>query len=440
MSGAVWNGIGRRATPGDDAGLGTEWNDRLFAGAGNDTVAGFAGDDWLNAGDGHDSMDGGAGADTLIGGVGADSLDGGADNDRLQGDAGRDYLHGGGGDDTLLGGAGDDTILACPGNDLVDAGNGNDIVRGAEGEDTILLGAGHDLARGGDGSDRIFGDSGNDTIFAEWSADFVEGGSGRDKIAGNDGNDTLFGGVDRDSLWGGQGSDVLAGGDGADLLVGGMGADTMSGGTGNDFILSRSDAGEPELADGSARVWGDLILEPSDDVLKGGSGADIFRFEFTMNARPSIAQENARVDGTVDWTMVRLENQHRHDHWMDSIGNDSILDYSRAEGDRIELSAHTVSVDSITYGDANADGVNDWSVIVLVARQGGNGAHHMDLIGTITIFGDLVRVEDVIDLGGHYGAFDALADLPYRYEDAGILPSGRWDSDVATVVYDRHAH
>jgi Ca2+-binding RTX toxin-like protein len=95
-------------------------------------------------------------------------------------------------------------------------------------------------------------------------------------MLGEAGNDRLDGGNGNDLLFGGAGNDRLDGGAGNDVLSGGSGADTLLGGGGADLLL-------------------------------GGAGADLFRYlDF---ADSSVA-----------------------------TGTDRIVDFSAAEGDRIDLS------------------------------------------------------------------------------------------------------
>ena len=72
-----------------------------------------------------------------------------------------------------------------------------------------------------------------------------------------------------------------------------------------------------------------------------------------------------------------------------------IRDFNRAQGDKIEISAHTGEVQSIEHKDSNGDGRNDYSVITVISQQGNAGAHDEDLLGTITVYGNLVKASDI---------------------------------------------
>lgn len=128
----------------------------------------------------------------------------------------------------------------------------------------------------------ISGYGGNDTLY---------GYGGNDYLYGHEGDDTLYGGAGNDQLQGGFGNDSLYGGDGDDSLYGQEGDDIVNGGPGNDT----------------------LATGPGNDTLTGGSGAD--RFFFAQPFEPVM-------------------NHH------------TITDYSRAEGDYIDLRSIDADGDS----------------------------------------------------------------------------------------------
>jgi len=143
-------------------------------------------------------------------------------------------------------------------------------------------------AQGGDDDIRLFG-TGDDTVFA---------GSGDDYVNSGDGNDTVFGGAGHDNIVSLGGDDTLDGGAGNDYVVGGSGHDTVIGGAGQDIVDGGNDA----------------------DVMIGGDGADRFVFDRASD-------------------MVR---------GLDATDVDLILDFSRAEGDRIDL--HNMDADETQSG------------------------------------------------------------------------------------------
>jgi len=288
------------------------------------------------------------------------------------------------------------------------------------------------------------GSSGHDHLNGTTSGNVLFAGRGADEVAGKAGNDMLDGGSGNDDIWGGSGNDRLSGGNGNDMLTGGFGADHLDGGRGNDTLLSRSDAGEMVAAqDGTTQIFADetAAFTAVNDVLTGGRGADTFRFEGLVNAKDEIVAKHVNADGTIDWHGVTGENNNVHDHWVDGFGNDVITDFNRREGDKIEISAHTAEVKSIEHLDSNGDGRADYSVITVISQQGASGAHDEDLLGTITVHGNLVRASDItVDATSVYGAYDKVGQLPagvhYQLEDDGVLPNGASDGghhDEATM-------
>ena len=288
------------------------------------------------------------------------------------------------------------------------------------------------------------GSSGHDHLNGTTSGNVLFAGRGADEVAGKAGNDMLDGGSGNDDIWGGSGNDRLSGGNGNDMLTGGFGADHLDGGRGNDTLLSRSDAGEMVAAqDGTTQIFADetAAFTAVKDVLTGGRGADTFRFEGLVNAKDEIVAKHVNADGTIDWHGVTGENNNVHDHWVDGFGNDVITDFNRREGDKIEISAHTAEVKSIEHLDSNGDGRADYSVITVISQQGASGAHDEDLLGTITVYGNLVKASDIkVDATSVYGAYDKVGQLPagvhYQLEDDGVLPNGASDGghhDEATM-------
>src|SRR6195256_4714912 len=279
------------------------------------------------------------------------------------------------------------------------------------------------------------GTSGHDHLNGTTSGNVLFAGRGADSVAGMAGNDMLSGGSGDDKVWGGSGNDQLTGGGGKDLLTGGFGADRLDGGAGNDVLLSRSDAGEMVAAqDGTTQIFADetVAFKAVNDVLTGGRGADTFRFEGLVNAKDEIVAKHVNADGTIDWHGVTGENNNVHDHWVDGFGNDTITDFHRSQGDKIEISAHTPEVKSIEHLDSNGDGKADYSVITVISQQGAAGAHDEDLLGTITVYGNLVKASDIkVDNMAVYGAYDKVGELPagvhYEIEDDGVLPNGATD-------------
>lgn len=158
-----------------------------------------------------------------------------------------------------------------------------------------------------------------DTVDYYGNDDLVAYGFGGDDfIWGNNGDDILFGDSGYDTVFGWNGNDVLYGGSESDLLAGEAG---------NDYL------------DGFGYSYNEY------DVAYGGSGADTFavadEFGYTQYA----------LDGAVDFY---------------GDGYLSIVDYSAAEGDVVQLSYNDAYVSGAYYSDAfydyNGNGFADTSL------------------------------------------------------------------------------
>jgi serralysin len=203
--------------------------------------------------------------------------------------------------------------------------------RGGLGADRIQGNAADNALHGGAGADTLQGFEGRDYLRGEVGADSLSGGEGFDDLNGNIGADTVAGGPGDDWVVGGQDDDLLSGDGGDDIVYGNLGDDTAAGGAGAD--LMRGGQGHDWLEGGDGDDW--LSGDRGDDTLSGGAGADVF-------------------------------------HGSGDAGLDRILDFSFAEGDRVQLDPGT-AFRLLTWG---ADAVLDF----------GEG-HQMVLVG--------VRVESL---------------------------------------------
>jgi Ca2+-binding RTX toxin-like protein len=199
---------------------------------------------------------------------------------------------------TLLGGA--DLMTGSASADLLRTWGGDDSLAGLGGDDGLDGGAGADSVFGGLGNDIIVDASGANYLRGDDGNDTISGGSDFDDINGNMGNDTAHGNLGDDWVVGGKDNDQLFGDDGGDIVYGNLGNDTCDGGTGADLI--RGGQGNDTLSGGSGDDW--ISGDRGDDTMTGGTGADIF-------------------------------------HTFGDAGVDRVLDFSVAQGDRVQLDAGT---------------------------------------------------------------------------------------------------
>lgn len=171
------------------------------------------------------------------------------------------------------------------------------------------------MAKGGGGGKPL-------GIYGTDSDDALSGGRGNDFMYGYRGNDEMRGGGGNDQIQGHQGDDRLFGEDGSDTLFGGHGDDLLDGGAGNDSL------------------WGGT----GRDTLRGGTGTDTFNFGRSVDSTTRTTEQIQAITSDID----------------DTAGLDTILDFNRAEGDRIDISR-------IDAFDQSRDGFNDNAAFTIVS-------------------------------------------------------------------------
>lgn len=231
--------------------------------------------------------------------------------------------------DYILGYDGNDRIYGNRGDDYLDGGKGKDTVYGGAGKDWVLGASGNDKLYGGSGADTLHGGSGDDRLYGGSGADVLDGGRGNDRLTGEAGNDDLSGREGNDTLRAGAGNDYLFGDSGKDVLYGDSGNDGLDGGSGND------------------RLYGGT----GQDQLTGGAGADRFIFTSIKDSRPSAP--------------------------------DSILDFSHAQGDKIDLRA--IDADKTKPGDQAFKMIGNSAF----SKKAGELLTETDGFGVTTISGDV---------------------------------------------------
>lgn len=278
-------------------------------------------------------MTGAAGDDRLVAGaLGKFKLVGGDGNDVLTGNGISTQMHGGNGNDSyLVKGAGDIVVEQANG--------GYDIVstavdyRMAANVEELWLSRDGLTAYGNAGDNRVLGSAGTDKIYGEAGNDLLQGAGGDDRIYGGAGDDDVRGEAGADRLFGDAGNDKLSGGDGDDLIYGGAGNDTINGGAGS-------------------------------DLLYGDGGADRFMFrngDFAGTLRESMKQirDFSRAEGDkIDLSALDANTRTTVDDKFKFIGGGA---FTKTAG---ELRFESTGGNTTIYGDTDGDGVADLMIRV----------------------------------------------------------------------------
>ena len=228
-----------------------------------------------------------------------------------------------------------------------------------------------DVFDGTNRGERVFGYGGNDDLFGYGGDDLLYGGAGNDLLVGDDGDDKLYGDAGSDLLAGEKGADRLDGGAGFDYatyfysdagvtvnLATGTAADGLGG---TDTLTSVEGVYGSDRADtirGNAGT-NELFGNRGDDVLIGGAGQD-------LTVGNAGADRFVFADGDVSSKLATA---------------DLIGDFSRAEGDRIDLSGL----------DANAEVAGDqaFTFVGTAAFSGTAGELRFEVIrGETVLMGD----------------------------------------------------
>ena len=184
-------------------------------------------------------------------------------------------------------------------------------LRGTAGADLMLGGAGHDVFYSSAGFDSYLGQAGQDTMIFSWAEGRVgldlarpEHNFGAAKGDSFDAIEIFRASPRKDKMSGDSAANVFQGGSGADVLNGRNGADTLQGGNGADRLLGGKGADQLLGGAGADKLTGGA----GHDQLIGGNGAD--KFIFTRKSDSPAGKHT-----------------------------DTITDFSRTQGDKIDLSA-----------------------------------------------------------------------------------------------------
>ncbi|EGD59423.1 rhizobiocin/RTX toxin and hemolysin-type calcium binding protein [Novosphingobium nitrogenifigens DSM 19370] len=170
-------------------------------------------------------------------------------------------------------------------------------------------------------------------------------------IVGTAGPDVLFGTGGADIIRGYDGADILRGGNGADQLFGGNGADTLYGGWGNDRLYGGS--GNDVLYGGENK-----------DTMTGGPGADTFAFrpgDFggATATKADVITDFSRAQGDrIDLSAIDANPARAGDQAFSFIGASGFTHHAG------ELRYGVSNGNAVVYGDMNGDGIADFAIMV----------------------------------------------------------------------------
>ncbi|MDJ0601807.1 MAG: hypothetical protein QNJ37_23550 [Crocosphaera sp.] len=318
------NVVTQRGTYAGDVIQGSEYTGNIPNPNGRFSLVGLSGDDLIQGASEDDDLYGGFNTNNTNSVLtyendGNDILQGNGGNDTLDGGSGNDILDGGTGTDSLIGGTGADTFAFISGDvstDIIDdfsVTEGDSIQVDVQAYYDAFNDVSFDYTYSG--TDLTLTFSGQDiaTLVDIASADVASVFkqielTGTSDTTATTASDIFLGDSANNNFSTSFGDDYLYGGDGNDTLNGGWNNDVVFGGDGNDRLIGRG----------------------NNDILIGGYGSDTFSFEY----------------------------------YATQSGTDRILDFTAAEGDKIEIDAAAfyehfgaweVSSDSSAFdGDTNS--------------------------------------------------------------------------------------
>jgi Ca2+-binding RTX toxin-like protein len=269
------------------------------------------------------------------------SATGNALNNTLVGGFGKTVLNGMGGDDLMQGRRGSDTYIVDTLNDIVDE------TYYPGGIDTVRSLISYTLA---------------DTVHVKGAVENLTLIGAALTAEGNALNNAITGNGRANVLTGLGGNDVLNGAAGADRLDGGAGADRLEGGAGSDtYMLGSQASGTDKVVDSSGS--GDTITSSINRSLAFADYSEIENLRLLANAVTGIGNGRSNtITGNAGVNLLlgldgndrlvgglgvdRLTGGMGADQFVFSSvadsrvggGRDFIVDFSRAQGDRIVLS------------------------------------------------------------------------------------------------------
>ncbi len=263
----------------------------------------------------------------------------------------------------------DGTAQGGDGIEIFDLGSGADTAGAGRNFNIILGGSGADILKAEGYWEDVFGGSGDDTITATGRSAWLFGGTGNDTITGSN-----LSGYFRERLFGGDGDDTIDGGGGSDIIYGGAGDDSLTGGSGADIFVFSEGHGTDTIQDFNAAQGDKIYLRGFDqtitweqlqskittvtdennvvtgvqiDLSDWGGGtiilngitsvSDVTASMFYLDTITGGDGNDTLQGGTSDDTMTGGGGADTF-VFDEESGNDTITDFNKAEGDRIDLS------------------------------------------------------------------------------------------------------
>ncbi|WP_017296204.1 beta strand repeat-containing protein [Geminocystis herdmanii] len=424
-------------------GTGNTVNNIITGNSGNNTLDGQGGDDILLGGTGNDVLLGQIGNDTLDGGIGIDTLYGHEGNDVYVVDNIGDVVIEGvtQGTDlvttfitytltdnvenlTLLGtaninGTGNALNNVITGNSGSNLTFGSNVIDGGLGNDTMIGGLGHDYYYINSLGDVIIEvdtlNGGIDTAFISVNNDTLDGNvenltliGSAVKGTGNSLNNRLIGNSLANNLIGLDGNDFLDGLGGRDTLVGGNGNDTYIinntgvvitelANQGTDLVLSSitytlgTNVENLQLT-GSANIngTGNNDTNPSGgNRITGNSGNNILSGAAGNDFLIGNEGNDTLIGGAGNDTLTGGAGADRFQYVTNSafsspdIGNDTIIDFNRNQGDKFVLGRITFGLTG-NIGDVLA--ISQFASVATDDLAKGSTARIVHSQGTGTVF------------------------------------------------------
>jgi serralysin len=436
-------------------------NDTLDAHAATNVIvaSGGTGDDHLTGGSANDTLNGQDGADVLTGGGGTNTMAGGAGDDIYYSSNAADTLieQPNEGYDTLhttatyvalapnieklqYTGTADFIGIASTTGSYVVGGHGNDYLIGRDGNDMLYgMGGAANALQGGKGDDIYiieskgdspieFANEGHDTVLTTLTTytlranfeDLSYSGPSAFTGTGNDLDNSIQGNVGNDHLVGLGGNDTLAGLGGANVLEGGTGDDLYIVTSAADSIIELANAGHDTVQTTlssftlSANVE-DLTIQNGGGSFTGNDLANVIK---VLGAASTVyggggddtliggVGNDSLVGGAGNDTLIgglggnELTGGTGADHFVFKTaldGSDLIHDFSRLEGDKIDVSQLLSSLGPIG-ADPFTNGVLTFEPIAAFGSSGIPATRVMlDIDGSA---GPAAPTQLIIALGG----------------------------------------